>query len=77
MNDCLHKLADKRNKVKHILFKFESELNEPNENSSLNSSHLEEKAQDLINLLEKEILPIWSKYEENYRLLLNKLTEAN
>ncbi len=90
MNDCLNKLTEKRNKIKNILQKFEEDLtcNMPSslnfeslhlsdlKYSSSNISHLEEKAQDLINLLENEILPVWMKYEEIYKTLFKKLTEA-
>lgn len=45
--------------------------------ASLQPSHLEEKAQDLLHLLDKEILPVWLKYEETHHILLAKLTDAN
>jgi hypothetical protein len=45
--------------------------------ASFQTSHMEEKAHDLLQLLEKEILPVWLKYEETYQILLAKLTDAN
>lgn len=82
INDILIKLDEKRLKLKTILNKFELDLIETGHlndirQASLEINHLEERGRDLIVLLEKEILPVWQKYEEAFKLLQAKLAETN